>query len=134
MFSIKNTHWMHVEIKETGKPTQAFDFTVAIVGGQQYMQVHDAQDTHGYFIMRYEINAARTDLKTWAMDSDKAVKIVNARLLHGTFQHNYPKGSLLAQDVDVTLTDDSPALQKFLTEKGPGAIFCDKGGELQRAP
>jgi len=126
-FSILNAHTMRVVDKEAGKPAKTNDFTIAVIGGESYMQFLNYDDsTPGYLFIRYRMIPGRGVVTTWAMDSNKTAAFVRSGAL---------KGKVLktsGDDVDVKLTGDSADLASFLATHGPDAVLRDEGGKLYR--
>jgi hypothetical protein len=127
VFSVKNAHRMHVLDGSTGKPTQAHDFSVAVIDGEKYMQFHDYDETlPGFTFVRYRMIQGRGVMTTWLMDTKKAAKLVQSGALKGVVQKN------TGTDIDVRLICTATELAEFLHIHGPDTLFSDKGSNLYR--
>jgi hypothetical protein len=134
IFSIKNAHWMHLEIRKAHQPAENHDFFVSVVDNERYMNIPDVvKEMPGYTIVRYRTIAGRGIMTTWGIDQDKAAKCVRAGLLEGRVSTNSPTNSKPAHpDVDVTLSGNSKSLADFIQQRGISVLFSDKGSTLCR--
>lgn len=141
IFTIKDEHWMHLEVRKKNQPSESYDLFPTIVGNNQFLNVIELGTDDkghptkmGYFIVRYEISPDYV-FSTWMMDQDKAAALVRAGKLKGIV-HQDKNASMVGQpphpDVDVTLQDTGENIAKFIQRHGVKALFSDKPGVMSR--
>lgn len=136
-FTIKDAHWMHLEVQKKDHPSDSYDLFPTIVGNHEFLNViqlvKDDKGNitkQGYYIVLYDISPDRV-LSTRLMDQDKAAALVKAGKLKGIVKQNGDTSSQspLAPshtDVDVTLQSTGADLVAFIEKSGTKSLFSDK--------
>ncbi len=140
-FTIKDEHWMHLEVLKKNQPSDSYDLFPTTIGKQKFLNViqlvkDDKGEItrQGYYIVLYNISPDHV-LTTRIMDQDKAAALVKAGKLKGIVKRNGDSSTAnpLAPsqpDVDVTLQDSGADLVKFIEKSGTKSLFRDKPGTM----
>ena len=141
-FTMKKGPWMHVDIisSKPGDKMDSYDFYPTTIGKNTYLNVvitgKDDQDkpTKAYTFVRYTITRNRV-LQMWRISQDVTAAAVRAEKLKGTVhQDKNPMmvGTPPRPDVDVSLTDSTTTLAKFVRNADVSTLFSDKMEALYR--
>jgi hypothetical protein len=140
-FTIKNEHWMHLEIQKKDRPSDSYDLFPTIIGKQKFLNViqlvKDDKGNitrQGYYIVLYDISPDHV-LSTRLMDQDKAAALVKSGKLKGIVKQNGDSSSSSPlrsshPDVDITLQSTGADLIKFIQNSGTEAFFSDKASTM----
>jgi hypothetical protein len=119
----KNGAWMHVDILKAGVKTDSYDFFPTTIGKNSFANVvltkKDDQilTDKAYTFIRYSLSSKGV-LKMWSMSPEAAKAAVKAGKLQGFVTKD--------KDPDVSLTDDSASLVKFIENADLDKLFTNQ--------
>ena len=138
-FTAKKSGWIHVVIvpDKADDKTQSYELFASTIGQNHFLNAMDTDiaghSTESYTFVRYEVRGNHT-LQIWMMSQDQAAADVRAGKVKGIVHVNsFPKDSKSsAPDVDVTLTDSTANLNKYLQHSNLDDLFSLEMKPLRR--